>query len=592
MIGTYKGWCSSVVAEVEAFRRDHDARHYARIVEILEELPSLDAPWSEQHLTFTGWARRPFTVGALRRRNPGYRVAMVRSRRPHTGRIGRIVPYGYQVTAVGGLNLPPFVFRVGGGRRPEWSNNAVEFAHRRLEPDIPPAAPQSTSQGYLDSIVRVSPPDNDRPETWLGTFVHRHPSEAHDFAVSRFGQPYRERFAELARRFATADRWGDRFALAAEGSACEPRSDLELLAVTRPHPPLLGVPGATLVPILTRSGKIVAVTGTGDGMPVPSNTWLTVSDAMLQDGGTVTTETEFVRYEASADPINDFVSGQWFTTFGSEARPDLVLLDRRPPAEETVAEGILLGGRSDGNWYHWLAEYLPRVLAVPDHIDSGVPLIVSPRVPASGREALADLSSRDVLVADPGRTMRVGVLHVVSPPIQVLDTTRVSWDRGVSVDREPLDRLRRLWNVDQPLARPGLRLFVERRAGHRGVANEAALHAIALRHGFTSVDPSALSYAEQKDIFARADIVVGGSGAVMANYLFMRPGSRILAFTSEHLADFILPAVLAGIAGAEFRYLLGRSTLGLDEVEDRNMWNHADYVIDPADLDEALGLFD
>ena len=594
MTGAYSRWSGLVVAEVQAFRRDHENRHYARIAELCAQLPDTDATGREQEYVFSGWAGRqsPLDRGLLHRLNPGYRIRVRREFRVNTGRLGRVLPLGYRVTLRGGLDLPSPVFRTRGPVRPAWSNTDAEFAHRRIEPGSGSAPTEEVPSGYLDGIIHAPAPDDDRPATWLASFVHHHPSEAHDFAVSEWGAPFRGRFAALTRRFDAGDRWGDRFALTAHGLAETPRSDLALLAVSRPHPPRVASALATGVPVLERSGQLVRVVGEGRPMPVPDEAWTTVRNALLQDAGTVTTDHEFIRYEAAADPTLDFVSGQWRTTFGSAARPDGVLLRRMPEAAETIPEGILIGGRSDSNWFHWIAEYLPRVLTIPPTIDADVPLIVSPYVPATGLEALAELSSRPTVVADPASTTRVGILHVASPPIQVLDTTRIAWSDGVSLNRAGLERLRKAWGVETPRDTDALRLFIERRAAHRGIDNESALRAIAVRHGFESVDPSAMTFAEQRDLFSRAAVLVGASGAVMANYLMLRPGARILALTSEHLADFVLPAVLARVADAEFRYLLGKSAVALDEAEDRNRWIHADFSIRPRDLDQALEFYD
>ncbi len=597
MSARYTRWAANVVAEVSAFRRDHEDRHYLRIRELFDALPPVDdLDPHEQLLQYTGWTDRVSHVSAraLERLNPGYRVRVVRTRRPGTGRRGRLLPLGYVVTARGPVELPPFVFRVGPGRtpafRPMWSNSDAEFSFRRLEPAPPEAEPVEVVHGYLDAILHRTPAD-ERPETWLPALVMQHPSEVHDFVVSPHGEPFRERAAAAGRLFPTNDRWGDRFALAAFGLAEPARSDLLLLEVARPNPPRDDAPGAMRTPLLETRGRLVEVAGYGRPLPMPSMTWNRLRDVSLQEGGTVTTRQRFIRYEATADPIHDFVAGQWRTALGSPPHPEGVLLRRLPEVAETIPEAILIGGRSDANWFHWMAEYLPRVLSIPSSIGDDVPLLLSPRVPQTGIEALRELSSRPLVFADPETSQHVGVLHVAAPPLQVLDTTRVPWAEGLGVNRAPFDNLRRIWGVDRPRSGTGLRLFLERRAAHRGIANQAALNAIALRHGFTAIDPSRLSFAEQRELFSQADVVVGASGAVMANYLMLRPGSRILALTSDHLHDFLLPVLLAEIAGAEFRYLLGPARLELDDAADRNHWVHADFDIRPADLDRALGLY-
>jgi capsular polysaccharide biosynthesis protein len=102
------------------------------------------------------------------------------------------------------------------------------------------------------------------------------------------------------------------------------------------------------------------------------------------------------------------------------------------------------------------------------------------------------------------------------------------------------------------------------------------------------VDPSGLSWQEQIDLFSSSSLVVGASGAVMANYLLMAPGSRVLALTSDCLADFVLPAALAGISEVAFSYLTGPNESALEDHPSRTNWLHSSFSIRPKQFERAL----
>ena len=108
---------------------------------------------------------------------------------------------------------------------------------------------------------------------------------------------------------------------------------------------------------------------------------------------------------AAADlrQFRDFVSGQQHTLFGSAAHPEAALLFARPSSPTVIPEGILLGGRNDANWFHWLIEYLPRLIQAAGQIDESVPVLISEKVPASGVEALRSLTSRPIVVLEAAR---------------------------------------------------------------------------------------------------------------------------------------------------------------------------------------------
>jgi len=76
------------------------------------------------------------------------------------------------------------------------------------------------------------------------------------------------------------------------------------------------------------------------------------------------------------------------------------------------------------------------------------------------------------------------------------------------------------------------RIFISRaQAARRRILNEAAVAALLAKHGFRAVDPGTLSFREQVEIFADAEIVVGPHGAGLTNAAFMAPGGAVVELT-------------------------------------------------------------
>ncbi|MFT4285228.1 MAG: glycosyltransferase family 61 protein [Protaetiibacter sp.] len=581
----------AITTHAVAFRRDNDPAHLTRIRELVDALgPAGLADPAKRRVRYTGWVALPFRVSRARLRaaNPAYRVAVAHPVRPELGPRGRVLRFGFEVTATGPLDAPPFSFFVSRGSESAGLRASNDLGRHQLERAGGDVAVRDDITGYLDSIRQwsVSSAPGDR----LGDLAQEYPELLWDFLESDASEGLREYLTTSLARFPTNDRWADRYRLATHRVDSAFASDLTLLRVERPE---LAGPAATALPLpeLVVSGDRAEAHAGPRMLPTPPTGWLTVEDAALQDGGTVTAGGRLFRYEASADPALDFVAGQWTTTFGSARNPDGVLLRRPDTAADPIEEGVLLSGRNDANWFHWTVEYLPRVLDIPAHISPEVPLIVTPRVPDTGLQALAELSDRPLVFVDPDHDQPIRRLHVAAPPVQVLDTTRVPWSDGLSINRAPLDAMRRLWGVDTARETPGRRVFVSRRSRHRGITNEEELVRIAERHGLEVVDPSELDFAGQRELFSGAEVLVGASGAVMANYLLMRPGSRILAMTSRQLADFVLPAALAAVADCSFGYLLGESDVRLEDLPDRLHWIHADFTVRPEAFDRALDDF-
>lgn len=76
------------------------------------------------------------------------------------------------------------------------------------------------------------------------------------------------------------------------------------------------------------------------------------------------------------------------------------------------------------------------------------------------------------------------------------------------------------------------KIYLSRRGTSRAPENEAALEALLSEAGFTVVQPDALSFAEQRQLFAETRVLIGLEGAGLANMLFMPPGGTVLALRS------------------------------------------------------------
>lgn len=604
-MNNFKSFENAVLGPVWSYWRQHDE---ARLHESAQALRALDERVATHEasatldVTVTGWlsGRDGYRLSAavLRQMNPGYSVQVIRTvrkdvvdRRTHGLRVG------YRVSAVGPENPDLFVFGVvardGLFVHLPASNFAVAEQMKYANQDEPKVVDKNDENrppplGYVDSLMHSPRGVSSRPNTWLAAIVHRAPNELLELIDSVHGNFLADEAARLMVTYPVDPFWADRFAQVAYGRAAGFSSNMVPLTVDVPNPTPEPDDFALPLPELERQGKRVRFTPGNRLLPQPNQTWLRLPNAVVQDGGTVVVGDSLVSYEGSANPSLDFVAGQWDTVFGSRSHPEFALIRMRPLADETITEAVLLSGRNDANWFHWLIEYLPRLMQIDGSIGRDVPLAVSSRTPATGLAALRSVTDRPVIELDANLAHRFGVLHVIAPPVQILDTTRVAWSDGLSMNPTPLLALRReLGLSDAPVA-PGRRVFLRRTSAHRGLLNEGELAKVALRHGLDVLDPGSMSWTEQVELFSSTSVLAGASGAVMADYLLMSPGSRILALTSEALDDFVLPAAIASIVEAEFSYVTGPGSVDLSDVKTRNGWIHSDFSVNAKDFEAAL----
>jgi hypothetical protein len=588
--GSASGREEEFVKGVREFRQTPNEAKLARLLTGLSEMQSSES-WDSSLLVLRGWAsRRRAFLRAIRRANPDYQLWVRRSGRadlrvfaPKHG-----IRLGFILVARSRTGVQPFTLLVHRGASPDLLiSPSNEVAHTKLVSlgSLPrESAWGGDNKAFIDEVLEV-------PIGGLSfdQIVTRHPEEVLELVETAAGAYLAKDVLAVFAQSVVTSRERDRASVLVDGISANMTSDLVKLRVNRLDVHCVDSHSLAL-PEPTRTGSLVRYRPGEKLMPRPSSFWHRLTDVQVQSGGTVSTPTELIVVESASDPALDFVSGQWDHVYGFGGQPDVALMRKFEEASEEIPEAILISGRNDANWYHWIAEYLPRVLSIPRSIGQDVPLLVSDRVPGSGLGALRALSARAVITVDAQRSSRVGVLHTLAPVTQVLDTTNVPWREGIALDAPSLKRMTEALVVaaDAKDMHAYRQVFLSRRSKHRGLVNEAQLASLARREGLEVVDPSALDWREQVQLFRSAKLVVGAGGAVMANYLFMSPGARAVALTSEALSDFILPAALAQVSGATFTSLLGTPQVRLDQAASALQWMHSSYTVSAGDFVSVL----
>lgn len=194
---------------------------------------------------------------------------------------------------------------------------------------------------------------------------------------------------------------------------------------------------------------------------------------------------------------------------------------RTAPVEEAPLihrPSVWLGGAS--NYYHWMLENLTKVQVVRDFgiDDHALQYVVSGRPTSVVVETLNTLGiDRDRILFLPSGIHRFRSLLV---PSMLVPESRVA-PRSVRFLREAL----------LPSPRPDLprRVYVSRKdAVIRRVVNEAEILDRLAAFGIVDVSLSAMPPAEQRALFAGAELVVGPHGAGFTNFVFCRPGTPVV----------------------------------------------------------------
>ena len=133
------------------------------------------------------------------------------------------------------------------------------------------------------------------------------------------------------------------------------------------------------------------------------------------------------------------------------------------------------------------------------------------------------------------------------------------------------------------LPQPWRRLYISRAdSGGRVLINEKEIIERAARAGFTPVELSKLSLADQVRLFTEASHILAPHGAGLTNIGFCQPGARLCEL---HMDSYVHWAfrLLAALRGVRYGCLVGNTN------GERHDWVHSNvWRLDPAALDAIL----
>ena len=217
---------------------------------------------------------------------------------------------------------------------------------------------------------------------------------------------------------------------------------------------------------------------------------------------------------------------------GFAAGPDgpvLAMGDEPPPVFERATVWLPWGGGF--NYGHFLIDALPSLLMVEELGLLGSHPPVSP--------PLAPWQSELLRLALPDHPVTQ-----VAAPLADIDEVLFStaMNHFLHIPNAIMGRLRDRILERAPPAEGSKRVYLSRRrTSMRVMVNEAALERALKARGFRIVRPETMSASEQVAAVRGAEVVVGATGAQMANALFLPPGGKVIEIQPENFTGVWLP---------------------------------------------------
>lgn len=317
-----------------------------------------------------------------------------------------------------------------------------------------------------------------------------------------------------------------------------------------------------------------------------------LSDVYLTGAFQVIKGNNLVVYDETALTNSNLIAGVW--KYFLRMDDNHFLYTQQISLISKYKNGILLSGRATENYYHWLIEYLPRILTITKSKTitmSEIPLVVKSGLPKQFYEALELVAPKNpILEVNPElgpiyfESIIVPSMHSYLPD----DFSEPYWKGGsVSVPHLTFLRNKVLASLNLQKTTRKSRIFLKR-SGARSLENSDEIEIFLLKKGFQIVKPEILSFVEQVTLFNNSEFIIGAGGAAMSNLIFIQPNTKIICLVSNRNKDFCTQSNLAQITGSHYVHLAGDNTKERSHYYSEDEFVHSPFSINLNDLIKIL----
>lgn len=253
---------------------------------------------------------------------------------------------------------------------------------------------------------------------------------------------------------------------------------------------------------------------------------------------------------------------------------------------------VVLGGPIDGVWYHWLFNWLPRLLLLKElrpHLllDPKVRFLVHPKAmqePFSATLMSFGIAAERFIIADPGSDYLIEDAHLVS----FCDQNKLypSLVRGLAKHL--------LSTLSVKSSETKVPVFASRQSqppARRRIHNFDQVEPVLLKHGFEIAALGTMSARIQAELFFNAKIVVGAHGSDLSNLLFCQPGTPVIVIESRasvHYGLHVGLEELAKVLDLDYRLFVSFTTHEPEAGLTFPIWSVRDYIPDAGLLDRVI----
>jgi capsular polysaccharide biosynthesis protein len=260
---------------------------------------------------------------------------------------------------------------------------------------------------------------------------------------------------------------------------------------------------------------------------------------------------------------------------GSVERCGVFRRRRFPKPKRLPGTFATLSYPSSGNYYHWVAESLPRLHLLEGYLEAldGIFVPGGKGVPFS--QCLAAFGIRE------SQLVFLNVQSHYQPEKLLVPQYCGGLNIAAWVPAYLQQRIFRGKSQSQTK-----RIFISRRdAASRQIVNEFELATVCAEFGIEVVQLRNMDFIDQANLFNAAEFIMAPHGAGLVNVLFCQAGVKVLEMMpTPNIVPHIYYSITA-VVGGEYYYMCGRAVDGL---QGHSAETHADFHIDAEKLKQVL----
>lgn len=336
-------------------------------------------------------------------------------------------------------------------------------------------------------------------------------------------------------------------------------------------------------------------------IPCPAPTNYSILESIYVNNGIIFNKNgDYLLVDKASHPASGFVSGQWDLIYGAIENIEKVIVYTNSKQKKSIVHydsAIVFHGRNSTNFFHWLIEYIPRLILIEGIRElAKIKVLIPDGLPIQFWEVLTLIGiEMDRLIIIPKNTIvRLNKAIIPSFVTSIYDDLDLDLMKRSGYLNIPLmHRYRTLItkkiNISNNYPK---RIFILRPGGARGLINEKQVVQKLAKLGIVAIEPSRLLYKQQAEIFMNAELIVGVAGAAFANLFLCNKGCNIVSLIAQGNDFYSIQPNLATIAEANHYYVQGTRPYQQNCYDDPVHYMHANFSIDAVELVKVINLVD